>query len=97
MNKRTNQTSQPMIESKSATLERLQEGGQAMNKEDVQTTQMMLLNIPQVAKSLGLSRAKVYMLIANEGLPVVRFGRAVRVSPASLKQWIQQREQSLIA
>jgi excisionase family DNA binding protein len=34
----------------------------------------------------------VYELIAREGLPVVRFGRAVRVSVTSLQQWIEQRE-----
>ena len=61
-----------------------------------QTVQPLLLNIPQVAKSLGLSRTKVYTLIATEGLPVVRFGRAVRVSPTSLERWLQQREQSLL-
>lgn len=41
--------------------------------------QPLLLSIPEVASSLKLSRAKVYMLIDVEGLPVVRFGRAVRV------------------
>ena len=57
--------------------------------------QSLLLNIPEVAKSLRLSRTKVYELIAVEGLPVVRFGRAVRVSRAALEQWIQQREQEV--
>lgn len=61
-----------------------------------QTVQPLLLNISQVAKSLGLSRTKVYTLIATEGLPVVRFGRAVRVSPTSLERWLQQREQGLL-
>ena len=52
----------------------------------------LLLSVPEVAKTLGLGRTKVYELIAAEGLPVVRFGRAVRVSIASLQQWIEQRE-----
>ena len=52
----------------------------------------LLLNISQVAKLLGLSRTKVYALIATEGLPVIPFGRALRVSPESLRQWLQQRE-----
>ena len=42
--------------------------------------QPLLLRIPEVAVSLQLSRAKVYRLIYDEGLPVVHFGRAVRVS-----------------
>lgn len=52
----------------------------------------LLLSIPEVAKSLRLGRTKVYELIASEGLPVVRFGRAVRVSVTSLQQWIERRE-----
>ncbi len=51
----------------------------------------------QLAKTLGLGRTKVYELIATEGLPVIRFGRAVRVSVASLQQWVEQREKQNIA
>jgi len=32
-------------------------------------------------------------LIDFEGLPVVRFGRAVRVSVKALEQWLERREQ----
>ena len=52
----------------------------------------LLLSIPEVAKILGLGRTKVYELIAREGLPVVRFGKAVRVSPTSLQQWLERRQ-----
>ena len=65
-----------------------------MSKEIVQP---LLLNIPQVATMLSLSRTKVYELIATEGLPVVRFGRAVRVSLTSLQQWVERRERGLAA
>ena len=60
----------------------------------IETPQPLLLNVPQVCKMLGLSRTKVYELIATEGLPVVRFGRAVRVPHALLQQWVEQRMQS---
>ena len=56
--------------------------------------QPLLLNIPDVCKSLSLSRTKVYELIDFEGLPVVRFGRAVRVSVIALEQWLDERAQS---
>ncbi len=56
--------------------------------------QPLLLTIPETAVLLRLSRAKVYRLIDFEGLPVVRFGRAVRVSVKALEQWVEQREQS---
>jgi excisionase family DNA binding protein len=54
--------------------------------------QPLLLNVTQVAKMLSLSRTMVYKLIDVEGLPVVRFGRAVRVSPKSLQQWLDRRQ-----
>jgi excisionase family DNA binding protein len=41
---------------------------------------------------LALGRNKVYDLINKEGLPVKRFGRAVRVSYAALEQWLEQRD-----
>jgi excisionase family DNA binding protein len=56
------------------------------------TAPPLLLSIPDVAASLGLGRSKVYELIAKEGLPVVRFGRSVRVSATSLQKWVEQRE-----
>jgi len=64
-----------------------------MQKKEVML-QPLLLSIPEAAKSLRLSRTKVYELIAVEGLPVMRFGRAVRVSAKALELWVEQREQS---
>ena len=67
----------------------------AETMEDLERTvaQPLLLSIPDVAASLGLCRSKVYELIAQEGLPVIRFGRAVRVSAASLQKWVEEQEQ----
>ena len=67
----------------------------AETMEDSKTTlaQPLLLSIPDVATALGLGRSKVYELIAQEGLPIIRFGRSVRVSAASLQKWVEQREQ----
>ena len=45
----------------------------------------------EAANVLRLSRAKVYQLIEREGLPTVRFGRAVRVPVDSLQDWLQER------
>ena len=56
--------------------------------------QPLVLSIPEAAAVLRPSRTKVYQLIDGEGLPIVRFGRAVRVPRASLQQWIEQRMQS---
>ncbi len=54
----------------------------------------LFLNIPEVCASLQLSRAKVYRLIYDEGLPVVHFGRAVRVSVIALEKWLDERAKS---
>jgi excisionase family DNA binding protein len=59
----------------------------------IEISQPLLLTVPQVCKALGLGRTKVYELIATEGLPVVRFGKAIRVSPDSLQRWLTKREQ----
>jgi excisionase family DNA binding protein len=65
-----------------------------MEQRNELSSQPMLLTIPQVATELGLSRAMVYTLINREGLPVIRLGRAVRVSTTSLQKWVEEREQS---
>ena len=51
-----------------------------------------LLSIADLCRVLNLSRPKIYDLI-REGLPIIRFGRAVRVSPLSLQRWLARREE----
>lgn len=55
----------------------------------------LMWTIPQVARALGLGRNMVYRLIYLEGLPVQKFGRAVRVSKTALQRWLEQREQQI--
>jgi excisionase family DNA binding protein len=64
-----------------------------MQETTQDSIQPLLLTVSQVAKMLSLGRTKVYELIATEGLPVVHFGRAKRVSKESLQRWIESREQ----
>jgi excisionase family DNA binding protein len=52
-----------------------------------------LLTMKQVTSQLHLSRATIYRLIAREQFPVLHFGRAVRVDPAALQQWLARRTQ----
>ena len=51
-----------------------------------------LLDINEVARALSIGRTKVYELIKRDGLQSVKLGHAARVSLASLKKWIEQRE-----
>jgi excisionase family DNA binding protein len=53
----------------------------------------LLLTINQVIELLQLKRNKIYDLIRKEGLPVQHFGRAVRIRPEALKQWLDERSQ----
>ncbi len=53
----------------------------------------LLLTIAQVATILNLGRTKVYELIDKENLPIHKFGRATRISPTELQQWLQERNE----
>ncbi len=54
--------------------------------------QTILLTIQEVAEILGIGQTKAYAL-RREGLPVIRVGRALRVSSTRLQEWIEQHEQ----
>ena len=47
-----------------------------------------LLNVRDVAERLRLPRSSVYMLIQRGELPVVRFGKALRVLPQDLEAYV---------
>lgn len=51
-----------------------------------------LLDIPDVMRLLKISRPTVYDLF-RAGLPYIKFGRAVRISPVSLQAFLAQREE----
>ena len=62
--------------------------------KDVHDTEPIqpLLSIADVCSMLHLSRPKLHALIVHEGLPTIKFGRAVRISPTSLQRWLANRE-----
>lgn len=53
-----------------------------------------LLTIPQVAELLAIPTGHAYDLARRDVLPVVRFGKYVRVLQASLNRWIGQQTTS---
>ena len=53
-------------------------------------TQPLLLTVPQLMQVLQLGRNKIYDLI-GEGMPVERFGRAVRFDLEKVKEWLRTR------
>jgi excisionase family DNA binding protein len=51
-----------------------------------------LLRRPEeVQRELGISRSKVYQMLASGELPTVRLGRSVRVPQDGLEQWVRER------
>ena len=51
-----------------------------------------LLTIADVCKLFQISRPTIYVLI-DQGLPIMKFGKAVRFSPTSLERWLARREE----
>ena len=51
-----------------------------------------LLTMADVCTLLKLSRPMIYSLI-DQGLPVIRFGRAIRFSSVSVQRWLARREE----
>jgi len=55
--------------------------------------QPLLLTVPQVAQVLNMGRSKVYELITVGDLPVLRFGKSVRVRVSALERWLDLQEE----
>lgn len=49
----------------------------------------LLLKPIEVIQTLGVSKSKVYEMLARGELPSIRMGRCVRVPVASLNKWIE--------
>ena len=50
--------------------------------------EVLLMRAEEVARTLGLSRSKIYQMMSGGALPTVRVGRAVRVPKAALRDWV---------
>ncbi len=55
-------------------------------------TKPLLLRVPEVAKELNIGISSAWELVSTGQLPAVRIGRSVRVSRASLTDWISSPE-----
>jgi excisionase family DNA binding protein len=54
--------------------------------------QPLLWTVEQAMQLLQVGRSKFYRLVNQEGLPLIKSGRWVRVSPDALKHWIDARQ-----
>ena len=62
-----------------------------MIEEHELSSDPLLLTIPEAAKRLSLSPAKLYELIARrKGPSVIHIGRAARIALQDLRAWVDQ-------
>ena len=53
-----------------------------------------LLTVRQAAKQLSLSPSAIHNYISSHQLPVIRLGRAIRIQPADLAEFISAHRQN---
>ena len=60
---------------------------------DVQTDDLRLLTVPQVAEMLAISNNQVYVLKAIGELPFIKIARSTRFDLADVKRFVAERKQ----
>ncbi len=50
-----------------------------------------ILTIPQVARYLKISKAKIYYMVQKKQIPHIRLGRNVRIRESDLNKWLEKR------
>ena len=53
----------------------------------------LTLSVPEAAKIVGVSSAKMYQLVRTEGFPTVHIGKRILVSAKGLERWIEEQAQ----
>jgi excisionase family DNA binding protein len=51
----------------------------------------LVLRIYDLQRVLGISRVTAYGLVSQEGFPVVRIGRCIRIPREGLLEWLKSR------
>jgi excisionase family DNA binding protein len=54
--------------------------------------QILLLTIPEAAKSLGISRSSIYRLIASGDIETITIRSVQRIRPIALEHFIQTQQ-----
>jgi excisionase family DNA binding protein len=58
------------------------------------TLERLLLRPEEAREIIGISRTKIYALIASRELPVVRIGSSVRIPIDELRAWIEAKKEN---
>ena len=51
-----------------------------------------LLGVDEAARVLGLGRTKVYALIRDGELPLIKIGRSARLSRVAIREFVERKE-----
>jgi len=54
----------------------------------------MLLRPMDVADLLGISKSKIYELLASGAIPSIRIGKSIRIPTEELRKWVATHTQS---
>jgi len=65
-----------------------------MEKPKKPVVEPLLLTVPQAARVLGISRGLLYKLIRKGEFHAIHLGRAIRISVAELRRWVQAHDRS---
>ena len=53
----------------------------------------ILLTIREAGEAIGIGKSKMYELIREGEIPILRIGRAVRIPAADLRLWVSRQLQ----
>lgn len=56
-----------------------------------------MLRPADIAKKLGITRSRLYQLIADGEIPVTKVGRAYRIPRAAWNRWLRARSHEALA
>ena len=56
----------------------------------MEQTTKYCVDVPEMGKLLGISRASAYELANTEGFPIVRVGKRMLVPMDALKRWVNE-------
>lgn len=50
----------------------------------------LMLSVPEMAMTLGISRAGAYELVRTDGFPTLKIGSRIVVPKDELREWVKQ-------
>ena len=50
----------------------------------------LMLSVPEMAATLGISRAGAYELVRTEGFPALKIGSRIVIPKDELREWVKQ-------